>query len=146
MPKHLYRPGIALIGSWPPNCPEYPFRFEKPKINDKVWLIIQDEEEFFIEPDKIIGISDYYEQAKDRRENNLSISELLPPETYLIDFWLEKYNPGHGVAFGLEIFSSFDEAAFVLLQMYTEFYTDYQEALKEIQKWRKDYNIQGYFE
>ena len=152
MSKHLFRPGVTLQGDWAPNCPEYPFHYADPKIGDQVWCILfdKDEEEYYIEPDKIIEISNYYHHAQDtikyRQENNITpIPEFYPEETYLIDFWLEKYNPGYGVTFGDCIFETFDEAAFVLLQMYSDDFEEYRECIKELQKLRKDYKIEGYF-
>lgn len=137
--KALYRIGVALAGDWAPNCPEYPFHFTEPKAGDRVWVITLDThtQELKIEPDTIADVTDHSEYGKDKE---------LPPESYLIDFWLETYSPGHGVNFGTEIFRSFDEAAFVLLQCYCENYEEYLGCITEIKNWRQEYDVQGFFD
>lgn len=141
----LMRPGISLLGEEGINVPCYPFRYEKPKVGDKVWVIVGNEEDLAIDTDTISEISDFYINAVNTFNYRKSIledptykgdkanidpgKEPTDSSNYLIDFWLTKYHNGHANCFGETIYSSFEEARSVLVQFFKEDHTAYNEVL-----------------
>ena len=150
---NLVRPGISIMGSdmFSPNVPFYPNHFTKPKVGDKVYVILQNEEEFAIDSDTITYVSNFYDEMAHQHEYrrkvfageepwpvddygvrwvfNNPLPPLGKPEEYLIDFWIDKYNNGHGNDFGETLYQTFEEAKSVLVQYFTGHYEDYLEVL-----------------
>ena len=140
MVYQLMRPGVQLIGEGGVNCPRYPFRFEKPKAGDTVWVIVEDDEthDMAIDTDTISEVSDFHEEAVrqyawrkavlagevewpeyegerlDIRQGDLPD----PAENYSRDYWLTKYGNGHGNDFGETMYQSFAEALSVFVQYF----------------------------
>lgn len=148
---HLLRPGISLAQENSINAPVYPFRFEKPKVGDKVWVIVKNEDDdYAIDTDTIAEISDFYDISVSTYNHRKAIlsheiewpvyegkkveielgTEPIEQSNYLIDFWLTSYHNGHANCFGETLYSSFEEARSVLVQYFTSDHTAYNEVLQ----------------
>lgn len=152
----VVRPGITLLGSeeFSPVVPNYPFHYTEPKVGDTVWVIVESEEEWAIDSDTIVEIVDYYEESVRTYEYRQQVlrgeiehpmvdgepvdfseyKNAIPPdpstkEDYLIDFWIDKYNPGYGLDFGSCLYRSFEEARSVLVQYYADDHDYYLKIL-----------------
>lgn len=140
------------------NTPTYPWHYSKPKVGDEVYVIVlkplpDGDDDFAIDKTTIVEVSNFYEEAVrqyEYRQKVLSgeletpifegeavdfsqwIGDTRPdPKTepdYVIDFWINKYNPGHSVDFGECLYETFEEAKFVFAQ----YFTSDHEMLKNI--------------
>ncbi len=129
-PWQLIRPGVRMMGQWGPDVFDYPFRYEVPKVGDKVFVILRDQDtrEFRIEEDVIEEVADHWghslavndtgEWFVDPNTGEYALArdfgQAGTPEGYLIDFWISKYNVGHGLSFGDELFETREDAQEIL--------------------------------
>jgi hypothetical protein len=131
MPKNysLVRPGVRMFDQWTPDLFNYPFRFSGPKVGDPVYIIVRHRKtkEFKIVKDKIAEIIDCYNTTLAIKDNNWFINEktggyalakdhgqIKDQSTYLIDYWIKNFNPGHGLTYGNTLFETRESAQEVL--------------------------------
>lgn len=102
---YLIRPGIRLMGQWAPDLYDYPFRFEGPQEGDTVYVIVRNREtkQFKVAEDKIAEITDH---GADKPASERG--------SYLVDYWIDEYNPGHGLTFGDVLFETEESAREIL--------------------------------
>lgn len=82
---------------------KYPFRFEGPKVGDKVWFACEEritgsEGPIEVTITEVYDMYDMYQQPESGRR-----------EDFLIDYFIDAY-PYHGLAFGLELYLTKEDA------------------------------------